>query len=261
MRSVDFGTVIFGCTAWVPLLLWISVLVQWMISNEIEIISGIAGIGVGLGLGIIAMSPPAPFLQPLAFLTIWVTVALFPFVRHALMQRELKGVDVHAMERAYEVLGQRPRDVMGRFRLAQTAWTLGMTGHAMRIAEECLQELDPKVFMEEHVIVRRWHRHQPTADMFVDYSCMDCHGACPPGKTHCPTCGAPFLLDRAKGKVFNKGTFRKIVAAWIAGIAALAGIPWATTLSGAAAFGAIIAILGLSFLVVFLSFRPKGRLA
>lgn len=100
MRSVDFGTVIFGCTAWVPLLLWISALVQWIIANEIELLSGLLGIGAGLGLGIVAMSPPIPALQPLAFLTIWGTVALFPFVRAGLNQRELRGVDLHAMERA-----------------------------------------------------------------------------------------------------------------------------------------------------------------
>ena len=258
MRPVDFGTVIFGCTAWIPLLLWISALVQWTIANEIEVVSGLLGIGAGFGLGIVAMSPPLPFMQPLAFLTIWLTVVLFPFARHAMNRRELRAVDVEALERAYTILGQRPRDVLGRFRLGQAAWTLGMTGHAMRIAEDCLQEMDPKVFVEEYVIVRRWHNHQPGADMFVDYACMDCNGACPPGKTHCPTCGAPFLLDRIKGKVFSKGTGRKIVAAWIAGVGALAGVPWATTLPATAAFGAIIVILGLAFLVVFLAFRPQG---
>lgn len=262
MREVDLGTAFLGCTVWIPLLLWISALVQWMIGNEIEIVSGVLGIAAGIALGMITLSPPIPAAQPLAYLAVWGTLALFPFVRAGMNQRELKAVDLHALEKAYTVLGQRPRETFARFRLAQAAWALGMTGHAIRIAEGCLPEMDPKVFREEHMILRRWHREAPPAEMFVDYACLDCGGACPAGKTHCPTCGAPFLLDRQRGKGLRKGTGRKLVAAWVAGACALAGIPWALTLSPASAIGAIVAILGIAFLVVFLAFiRPQGQAA
>ncbi len=252
-------TILLGCTVWIPLMLWISALVGWMIAGEIELVAGVVGVGAGIALGYVTLSPPVPAVQPLAYLTVWTTLALFPFVRAALNQRELKGVDVLALERSYLVLGQRPRETLAKFRLAQVAWKLGMTGHAVRIAEGCLPELDPKIFADEHSIVRRWHRDQPGAETFVDYACVDCGGACPAGKTHCPSCGAPFLLDRMKGRVFKSGMGTKIVAAWVAGVGALAGIPWATTLPPTGAIGAIVAILGLAFLVVFLAFRPKGQ--
>ena len=216
---------------------------------------------MGIALGVATLHPPFPAAQGLAYVTVWGTLALFPFVRAGLNRRELRSVDVYALEKAYLVLGQRPRETFARFRLAQAAWTLGMTGHAMRIAEGCLPDMDPKIFREEHMIVARWRREQPPAETFVDYECMECGGACPPGKTHCPTCGAPFLLERMQGKAFAKGSGRKIVAAWVAGAGALAGIPWAITLPPAASIGAIIAILGVAFLVVFLAFRPQGQTA
>ncbi len=253
-------TVILGCTVWIPLMLWISALVHWMISNEIELVSGIFGIAAGLGLGFMCLQPPVPFLQPVSYLSVWITIAAFPFVRAGLNQRELRSVDAQALEKAYAVLGQRPREPMGRFRLAQAAWRLGMTGHAIRIAEECLPELDPKHFREEHMIVKGWHRQMVPAEMFVDYTCAQCGAACPAGRTHCPRCGAPFLLDRTMGTAaFGKATGRKIVAAWAGGAGALAGVSWAMTLPPGPAIGAIVAVLGLAFLVVFLAFRPQGQ--
>jgi hypothetical protein len=252
-------TILLGCTVWIPLMLWISALVHWMIGGEIEIPSGILGIAAGLGLGVVCLSPPIKAMQPIAYLSVYATIALYPFVRAGMTRRELKSVDLHAMERAYDVLGQRPRDPMARFRLAQTAWTLGMTGHALRIGESCLPELDSKVFREEHMIVKRWHREMIPAEMFVDYPCTVCGNPCPAGRTHCPSCGEPFLLNRAKGKLFDPRMARKLIAAWVAGAGALAGVPWATTLAPAAAIGAIIVILGLAFLVVFLAFRPQGQ--
>ena len=242
-------------------MLWISALVHWMVGGEIELVSGILGIATGLGLGVVCLNPPVPFLQPVAYLAVWGTLVLYPFVRAGLTQRELRSVDVYALERAYEALGQRPREAFLRFRLAQAVWKLGMGGHAMRIAEGCLPELDPKVFREEHMIVRGWQRHAPGAELFVDYACMDCGGACPPGKTHCPACGAPFLLERAQGKVLGKGMGRRIVAAWVAGALALAGLPWASTLPPGPAIGVVVAILAAAFLVVFLAFVPRGARA
>ena len=252
-------TILLGCTVWIPLMLWISALVHWTVGGEIDAVSGVLGIGAGLGLGVLCLNPPVRALQPIAYVAVYATVALFPFVRVGLNRRELKGVDLLALEKAYDVLGQRPGEAFGRFRLAMAAWRLGMTGHAMRIAEGALAEMDPKVYGEEHIIVRRWHRDQPPASAFVDYGCMDCGNPCPPGRTHCPSCGAPFLLDRARGKLFEKGTGRKIVAAWAAGVGGLAGVAWACTLPAAAAIGTVVVVLALAFLVVFLAFRPPGR--
>ena len=255
----DPMTVLLGCTVWVPLLLWISALVGWMIANEIEVVSGVLGIAVGIALGICCLNPPTPALQGIAYATVWLTLPLFPIVRAAMNQRELRSVDVYALERAYEVLGQRPREVLAKFRIAQAAWKLGMTGHAVRIGEACLQEMDPKLFSEEHSIVRRWHREGPGGETFVDFECGDCGGACPPGRTHCPKCGAPFLLDRVRARAFGGALGRKIVASWVALAGGLGGVAWALTLPPAAAIGAIVAVLGLAFLVVFLAFRPREK--
>ena len=252
-------TILLGCTVWAPLLLWISALVGWMIANEIEVVSGVVGIAVGFALGVCCLHPPTPILQPIAYATVWLTLPLFPIVRAAMNQRELRSVDVEALERAYAALGQRPRDVLARFRVAQASWTLGMTGHAMRIAEGCLQEMDPKLFSEEHSVVRRWHRERPEADRFADYPCPDCGGACPAGRTHCPQCGSPFLLERIRGRAVGGVLSRKLVAVWVAAAGGLAGVVWALTLAPFAAIGAILVILGLAFLVVFLAFRPGGR--
>lgn len=261
MRSVDLTTAFLGCTVWLPLMLWITALVHWMVAGEIEIISGFVGVGVGIGLGLITLQPPVPIAQPIAYITVYATIALFPFVRAGMTRRELKAIDLQALERAYAVLGERPRDVMARFRVAQAAWIMGMPGHALRLGEACLEEMPRNVFGDEHAIVRGWRRVALPPDAFEPYTCLDCHAPVQPGRTHCARCGAPYLLERAQGKTSPKTAGRKMVAAWVAAAAALGGIPSATALPPVAALVAILMILGLAGLVIFLAFRPEGSQA
>lgn len=246
---------ILGCAVWFPLMIWIVSLVHWMITQEIDLLSGIIGIWIAIGLGYICFKPPVPALSPLAFFAVIVTIVSYPAVRQTMNQRELREVDVDALKRAYENLAMRPMDTLAQFRIARLAYTLGMPGHALRIAEDVASRMPDRVFVEEHRIVRQWRKAINKPDYFRPIQCIECNLMNDPGAIHCRRCGAPFLLHRAQGKAIGKQQAKKIIACWAALMVILAGIPMATALTPMLSIPVILVLMGMAGLAVYLAFR------
>ncbi|HEY0868345.1 MAG TPA: zinc ribbon domain-containing protein [Fimbriimonas sp.] len=247
---------VFGCLIWLPLMFWVLSLVQWMIMGEIDAATGVFAVLAGIGLGILAIAPPSPILAPISFLIVVVTMLLYPFLRHAMNRKELRSVDVDAMARVYESLGQRPTNPSARIRLAQYAWTLGMPGHALTIAEESLKQMPVQHFREEHRMVGQWKKHPLGPERYQPISCEKCNFYNPPGEVYCGRCGAPFLLLHVRRGVGPGPMGRRMVAAWIAMVAVLAGIPASTSLAPLWTMGAIVSLLAAAAVVLWLAFRP-----
>jgi hypothetical protein len=249
--------VVIGCCIWIPLAVWILSLVGWMVTADIDILTGVLGIWIAIGLGYVAMKPPVPALSPLSFIAVLITLVMYPWARSALNRRELKSIDVEALEKAYEQLAMKPDNTLARFKVAKHAYILGMPGHALKIAEEALAYIPERHFQDEHRLLKRWRAQVQQPEFFRAIQCVECNAMNPPGRIHCTQCGAPFLLDRARGKVLGKGQGRKIVAAWFAMVAVLAGIPAATALPPMLTIVTIVALLVAACCVVFLAFRDS----
>lgn len=246
---------VMGCAIWVPLAVWVVSLVHWMISGEVDFLSGMAGICIAIYLGYIAIKPPIPALSPLSFTAVVLTVMFYPAVRNSLERRELKAIDIEELAKAYRGLGQRPLDPMMKFKVAKQCYIMGMPGHAVAIAESVIGSMPERYFREEHRILNRWRKTPIAQDQFRAIQCVDCGTMNPPGNLHCSQCGAPFLLDRARGKILGKGQGKKLIAAWFAMVACLAGIPSATALPPALSAPLILFLLGASIALVVLAFR------
>lgn len=256
-RIAQHSTALIGCLAWIPLAVWILACVHWTIGGDIDAVTGVIGVFLAVGLGYEAINPPVPELAPLTVIAVLLTVVMFPFVRRAIDKRELRGVDVEALERGYQALSVRPDNLLAKIKIAKVLFDLGICGHALRIAESLTSNMTPRFFSDELRMVRNWQRMKLEARFFAPIVCAECHTANAPGGLFCSQCGSPYLLDFAKGRIVGPQLGRKLVSTWIALIAILIGIPMAKSLPPAPAITTILGMMTVAIVMVFLAFRDS----
>jgi hypothetical protein len=254
-RLANHSSAMIGCLAWLPLSVWILACVNWSIGGDIDPVTGIFGVFMALGLGYEAINPPVPEMAPLTVIAVLVTVIMFPFVRSAMDRRNLRGVDIEALEKAYGALGLRPDNVVAKFKIARILFDLGVCGHALRIGESLVPVMPQRFFTDELRTVRKWQMMQIDARFFNPIACAECQTSNAPGTLFCQNCGAAFLLDFAKGRVVGKRLGRKLVATWIALIAFLVGIPAAKALPPAACVSLVLTMITVAACMVYFAFR------
>ena len=247
-----------GCVIWMPIAVMVISVIHWMIAGELDAISGLFGIGVAAALGYVAFKPPAPIFSPIALVIAISTIVLYPFLRAAMNARDLKSLEVEQLERAYQALTFRPRDPIGRFRVARQLYELGFPGHAFKIAESALKELPERLFIDEHRTFRQWQYVVTDPRMFAPIRCLDCGEPNAPGRIHCEKCGSPFLLERARGKFIGRGQGKKILAAWTCAVAVLLVIPLATAVPPLVAIGVTLVAAAIAGGTVYLAFRKES---
>jgi hypothetical protein len=260
MRDINWLTTILGCLVWMPIAVWVISLIHWMIMGELEIPIGIVGVVLGFGLGYTALKPPEnmQFLSPLAVFLVVGTVVLYPFLRNTFERHQLRGLDCDSVEKAYLAIGQQPTSPFAKFKLAEGIYRLGMIGHAVAIADSVMAYIPERAATDEFRTLRRWKQAGVPPETNRPIPCVECHTPCQPGWTHCKTCGAPFLLDRVKGRILPKGHARLLIAIWAAIVAPLIGIPAATALKPVLAVPAIVLIIGLSVGFIVIAVRSAG---
>lgn len=239
-----------GCITWAFLLVWIMSLLHWTIQGDIDLPFGIVGIALGLGMGILVISPPpgAEYLTPLVAVVVVSSVALYVPIRSAISKHELISIDMDAIDRAYGQLEERPNNVGARFKIAKLVYARGLHGHAIKVADEALQNMPADFFGEEHKLVEMWKRQSHDTASFRALPCVECGTSNPPGELYCKKCGAKFLLDQAKGRWIGRAMVRKLMAVWIALLGVFIGIP--TSLAVLPPIAAMAAIIGLCTLVL-----------
>jgi hypothetical protein len=261
-RLANNSAALIGCLAWIPLAVWILACVNWSIGGDIDPATGIIGIFMAFGLGYEAINPPVPQLAPLTVIAVLLTVLMFPFVRSAMDRRELRGVDIDALDKAYQSLAVRPDNVIAKFKIARVLFDLGMCGHALRIAESLVPHMPQRFFMDELRTVRKWQMMQIDARFFNPIACSECLTSNPAGNLFCQHCGSAFLLDFAKGKVVGKRLGKKLIATWIALIAFLVGIPAAKALPPAPCIAIVLTMITVAVSMVYFAFKdPTGGVA
>lgn len=219
---------LLGCLAWVPIAIWVYALVSWSIMGEIDALLGILGAFMGLVVGVAIMLQPNEDLTPYLVLTVFSMVALFPSLRSYHHRRELAQIDIDAMADAYEQLSLRPGNLGSTMRIARVAQQRGWVAHAVAIAEPALAQFPKAIVADELREVNAW-RHQVQPHHQHNLTCLECAAPNPPGQLWCMKCGTAVLLGHARGAWLGTRTARRLLAAWLAGVASLIGIPAAAT--------------------------------
>lgn len=261
-RAAHHTSAIIGCFAWIPLAVWIVSCVNWSIVGDIDPATGVVGVGLALGIGYEAINPPVPELAPLTVLAVLATVVMFPFARAAMNRKMLRGIDVEALDKAYQALSVRPDNVVAKFKIAKVLFDLGMCGHALRIGEGLVASMPPRFFTEEIRTVKKWQMMQLDARFFNPISCAECGSSNIAGNLFCQKCGAAFLLHFAKGRIIGSRLGKKLISTWIALIAFLVGIPAAKALPPAACIATVVTMITVAACMVYFAFKdPTGGVA
>ncbi|HVT12667.1 MAG TPA: zinc ribbon domain-containing protein [Fimbriimonadaceae bacterium] len=248
-----------ACISWIAIAIWVMSLIGWMIQGDIDPLFGVAGIAAAFVLGYFSFMPPTEALRPFTAVATVLTVVIFPYLRRTLNERALLAIDVEAMENAYEMLREKPENYMMRFKLARLLYERGHIESGLAIGAEALAGMPEKLFTEEHRMYGRWRRLNPQANLNKMIPCIDCGHPNPLSAILCQRCGQPYLLDMARGRWVGRQFAKKLIAAWIAGIIALAGLPLASQLPPAAAIATIVLIMAAAITLIWLAFRDTGN--
>lgn len=237
-------------------MLWVYGLISWLIMGEIDALTGVFAIGAGFVLGVVAIVPPVPILSPISFVVVVGTMIFYPVVRQSLNNRELRAVDVDALRKAYDVLSQRPNNPSARYKLATHLWALGLTGHALTIADEALKGMPLQMFRDEHRIVAGWKLRPQPSTVYQEIECHRCGKTNALSEVYCQSCGAPYLAEFFKPHSTSHTT-RRLIAGWAGLVVILMGLPASTVLPPLLSIVAVVLLLGAAGVVVWLAFRPS----
>ena len=216
---------------WVPIAVWVISMVHWMVTAEIETPFGLVAIGVAIGLGVVTASPPAPWLSPLIFTAVMVTVVVFPFVRTAVNRHALAAIDIEQLEKHYEALRMRPDNAGAMIKMAELLYIRGFPAYAVAIGERALVNLPVNLFRAEHQMVSAWKMQGASAPKGRLFPCLHCGFGNDPSEINCQQCGYPYVVEMAKGKWLGTGSGRKLIAVWIGLVIAFVGIPASASLA------------------------------
>lgn len=251
------------CLVWIPVTIWVVMLVNWMIVGEIDSMMGLFGICFGLTLGLLSVSPPAPGLGPLFFAAAVVTLLATPIARMTIDRVALASIDVEAIERSYEMLRMRPDNYSAKLRLAKALYNKGLILHAVAIGEEALKVASDVAFSEEKYMLRRWKNQIPQAvKPTKDIRCINCGTMNEPGLILCKKCGHAHLLSYTKGQFVKPSIAKRLVACWMVAMMAIIGIPLSvSTMPPVAAVGVIVVLFAFGTYFLVRAFRDDKAVA
>lgn len=251
-----------GCIVWVPLAIWIVVLLGWMITGEIDALIGIVGVMIALAMGYLGINPPSPILPPLLFTAALSTLVIWPIAQVSLNRVALRTIDLESLDSAYEMLSMRRDNIGAALRVAKAMANLGYIGHAAAIAEKALEGADRRIFREELFQLRSWKERarDPRVPRVHQIQCIHCSLYNEVANVFCARCGGQILSDYARGKWMKPGLKSKLLVAWLAGILCVVAVPaLASSLPPAAAILAIAATLIVGAAILIVSWRRAGE--
>lgn len=250
--------VLVGCLVWLPLGIWVISLVQWAIQGEMDAVLAFFAICATLGLGIACMFPPFPGLQPFLLAVVLVMTFGFPGARAAFQRHQLAMADIEAIERVYEHLQKDPDNLGARLRLARTLNTRGLRAMAISLAEHTLRDVPKRLFDDEFKMLAKWKvDSQPSGPV----TCMDCNQRNEPAYVFCITCGAPFLLDHARGRWLGVKLARKLISIWAALVIPTVGIAMALRyFPGALVLPSALVLIAMAGAAIWIGFKREAKL-
>ena len=246
-------TAAIGCASIAPTIVWTIAMVHWMVMGEIEPVYGFPSILVGIGLCYIALDPADPIYSMFALSGIVGMLIVFPIARRQLVRREMIQIDIEQIEKAYEMLAQKPGNEVTRFKLAESVYARGMIGQAIEIGSEAISGMPMDLFPNENKTIEKWKRQARDPNLFRPVPCLECGFYNKPANIYCERCRSDYLAIYARGRWLGSELVQKLVASWIVAMVSLVGLPVTLSLDDVPV--TVILVLLQVALVVFLVWR------
>jgi len=243
---------------WVVVALWVVSMISWMIQGDVDGGFGIVACFVAIVLGVMTTSPPAKGLTPYFFSAVVGTMITYPIVRRYLNRREMNQMDLDQVERAYEVLRERPDNLSALLRIARVLYERGLAEHAVALGQTALKNVPRDRFHDEYRELNKWKMATRDPALFGSVACLHCRASNAPGTVFCSRCRSPLMLDYVRGGWNSAGAGRKLIAVWILLMFALVGVPLATRLPAVGTVATIVVLVGLGAWIAWFAFREKA---
>jgi hypothetical protein len=224
-----------ACMVWIPVTVWIFLMLSWTLSGAIEASYGVFALIAGLLVGILVTRADNPQTSVALGFGAYGMVIAVPFMRYMLTRKLIRSIDLEQLERHYFSLGSMPGNIAAKYQVAKGAWELGYLGHAVKLGEEALTGASVDVFRREIAELEQWRRTVEPKH-FREIECLTCRAKIQPGMgAFCPRCGAPYLLEVAQGGSLASDKRRvvgRMAGLVTAGVLALSLVPAVLTAGG-----------------------------
>lgn len=182
-----------GLAMLIPLFVWAFIIVQHMIHQDIDLLTGFVALAVGIILLQVTQTTPH---KPLAFACATVAILLAPshyLITKLWNRHQDKTFDGDLLRKLHATIKLNQTNLPAKFRLAETLWDIGMRGHAYGYAATLLPDMNPYYFSREHQTVKKWFSQLGNEDL-APIQCKKCGLKNPPGDIYCSRCKCEYLL-------------------------------------------------------------------
>ncbi len=251
---------LLGALVWIPITIWVVAMVHWAVSGDVPGFVALVSIMLALTMGYFSINPPKPWVSPVLATSIFGTVICFPFLRSAVVRRELDQIEFEQVSKAYANLASSPNSTGLKLKLAKYMFDRGLVHQALAIGETSLVGAPKSAFGEEIRMVNTWKMmvRPPADDPRV--ACFRCRFVNPLDACFCERCGAPYLLEHARGGWISASLGRRVLASWIAGATVLVALPvTASSLPPLLALACVVIEIGIAAWIMLRAFRQGAQ--
>lgn len=237
---------LLACVVWIPIAVWVVSMVHWMVTGEVDGITGFLSILAMVTLGFFANNSN-PDLVPFYFAGITLAVVLFPYVRGLMSRRACAQVDLEVIDSCSREILMRSDNIPARLRMADVLVNRGRLEDAVAIAEEALASAPKDFYPVEEQRLSTWKRALAARGQTASITaCLQCGMREPPGTIICSRCGALVLVDSLRGTWgVHSQQLKRAIGALVLGMFLLVGIPATLRLPPALAIGLIVTQLAI----------------
>ncbi len=236
---------VLGLLVWLPIAFWVVVLVQNLISGDLEFHHCLIGVCLSIALGAITMKPPHPALTIYLFLLVILLTVFFPTGQEILRQRQRSQMAAEEVEELYVTIDAYPLNWLARFELAKRLWSMGHGAQAIALGETSIVHMPGMLYDTEHNTLKRWKARFRPEGAPTGTRCLDCGRLNSLDAIRCESCNAPILLHLIRGRWVGRGAGIRLFWSWATLLLILVGVPYA-----ALALPGRFAALGVIFLLL-----------
>jgi hypothetical protein len=219
---------IFAIAVWIPVGVWIFMVIGWMIMAEIDGWVGLVMIGLALGLALTGSFMPIKGLAWLPLVMSTLTILAWSGLQESWRRYQLFVIDVERVEDIYEQMGGRGSDIYGMARMSEVLYARGMVHPAIALLDGALKGQPKDLFAAELKTLAGWKHDLGSTPLRTMIPCPSCSRTNPGGSCFCLGCGRPFLLDLLRRRWVGFSAWGLLFAVWGLLAVAVVATPWLT---------------------------------
>jgi len=274
MDAAEGGLATLAIAIFAGCLLGIAALmiIHKMIDGDFPFAPGMVALIVDFLLVAAAVKSQSPAIPGTIFVVALASMGLFPFAAHQLEQADLRQFQTERMIKAYNAFAAKPDNMSAVFEISKILYEHGLKANAIGLATAALNSLSQRtdsvsnrslrdIYRAEEQMLKSWNREAAKRPIIMrPVACPKCGHVNPVEYLICAGCGAPYLLEIARGMTNMPMVYGRLLITFAllsAVIVAAAAI--GVMVSGMLALILLIAIVAGAGVVIHKMFKGGAR--